>query len=240
MKAMIFAAGLGTRLKPLTQTTPKALVVLQGKPLLQWLIERLMHAGYDEFIVNVHHFSEQVKAFLAKKNNFGIRIEISDESDLLLDTGGGLKKASWFFDDGQPFLVHNVDVLTDLDLTLFRKAHIRSGALVTLAARERETSRYLLMDDDHQLCGWENQKTGERIAVFPDRGTRRMAFSGIHMIDPGLFESLTESGKYSIIPEYLRLAATQKIRIFPHPETAWLDVGKPLDLRKAEEWKDWF
>lgn len=238
MKALIFAAGLGTRLRPLTQTTPKALVMLQGKPLLQWLVERLIRNGYNELIVNVHHFSEQVKTFLAEKNHFGIRIEISDESDRLLDTGGGLKKASWFFDDGEPFLVHNVDVLTDLDLKVFRERHIHSGALATLAAKERETSRYLLMDKNHRLSGWENVRTGEKISVFPERKTVRMAFSGIHMIHPEIFKQIQGTGMFSIIPEYLRLAATRKIMIFPHPETAWLDVGKPEDLKRAEEWKE--
>lgn len=233
MKAMIFAAGLGTRLMPLTSNKPKALVEVRGKPLLQIQIEKLISLGVDEFIVNVHHFADQVVTFLKSHDNFGVRIEVSDESRQLLDTGGGIKQTSWFFDDGKPFLVHNVDVLTDLDIQGMMKRHTDTGALVTLAVRNRSTSRYLLFDDELRLCGWLNDQSGEEIFVHRKENLQRLAFSGIHCLDPAVFKQISENGKFSIINTYLRLAKNNEIKAFIHNDSFWKDVGKPQDLEDA-------
>lgn len=231
---MIFAAGLGTRLLPLTLHKPKALVMLRGKPLLQILLEKLIRQGFSEVIVNVHHFSGQVRQFLNEKKNFGIRIEISDEAEFLLDTGGGIQMASWFFDDGTPFLVHNVDVISDIDLHALANDHIHSGALATLAVRKRQTSRYLMFDNGKTLCGWRNSKTGEQIIARECVNLNDYAFSGIHMMDPRIFGMMTEKGRFSIINTYLRLAEKQSIRAFLHDESQWKDVGRPEDLAAIE------
>lgn len=234
MKAMIFAAGLGTRLMPLTHEKPKALVSLRGKPLLQIVIEKLIRQGFTEVIVNVHHFGEQVQQFLSDHENFGIRIAVSDEQDELLDTGGGILKASWFFDDNRPFLVHNVDVLSDIDLQAMARVHSTSGALATLAVRKRTTTRYLMFDDALRLCGWKNLKTGEQVLARPGHRTSDYAFSGIHMISPEIFKLITEKGRFSIINTYLRLAEKHPIQAYPHDQSVWKDVGKPQDLADVE------
>ncbi|HNW54747.1 MAG TPA: sugar phosphate nucleotidyltransferase, partial [Bacteroidales bacterium] len=161
MKAMIFAAGLGTRLKPYTETMPKALVPVGGVPMLELLLNHLKQNGFSRIIINVHHFAGQVVDFLDRNHNFGLDIAISHEEDLLLDTGGGLKKAAWFFDDQQPFLVQNVDVMSDIDYLEMLRFHTQTQSLVTLAVSERESSRYFLFDNTMQLSGWENVKTGE-------------------------------------------------------------------------------
>ena len=153
MKAMIFAAGLGTRLKPITDSIPKAMVPINGKPLLQLVLEKLKVAGFNEIIVNVHHFPELIIDFLKQNSNFGIRIEISDERDVLLDTGGAIRKAAWFFDDGKPFLVHNVDILSNLNLGDLYHQHLTTNPLATLVVSERDTFRYLLFNGDNRLCG---------------------------------------------------------------------------------------
>lgn len=233
MKAMIFAAGMGTRLYPLTRNKPKALVEVNGRPLLQILIEKLVRGGVTEIIINVHHHADQILEFLKGKDNFHIPISISDESGLLLDTGGGLKKAAWFFDDGKPFLLHNVDVITNLDLGEMHSHHQSSRALATLAVRSRKTSRYLLFDADMRLGGWENVKTGEKIIVEEESQLSGYAFSGIHIVDPALLSMITETGKFSIIDTYLRLAASQIIKGYRHDQSEWMDVGKPPDLERA-------
>ena len=232
MKAMILAAGLGTRMKPLTDNKPKALIEVSGKTLLETVILNLKKYGFDEIIINVHHFGNQIIDFLKQKDNFGIRIEISDETDQLLDTGGGLKKASRFFDDGKPFLVHNVDVITDMDYGAMMKYHIDKKALVTLAVRKRESSRYLLFDKSMQLCGWTNLKTGEVKISLEGRSTEKYAFSGIHIIEPEFFEFLGNEKKFYIIDKYLQLAKTKVIKGYDHSSSFWLDVGKPENLRK--------
>lgn len=235
MKAMIFAAGLGTRLQPLTNSIPKALVPFNNKPLLQHLIEKLVVEGFDKIIINTHHFSEQLIDFINIKKSFGIHISISDETGTLLDTGGGLIKASWFFDDGKPFLVHNVDVVSNIDFSSLLKFHIENIAIATLAVRDRKTSRYLHFDDNNVLSGWENIKTGERLGHFNQEITRRFAFSGIHVIDPKIFKLINEEGKFSIINVYLNLATENKIVGFDHSEDLWMDVGNLTNLKKAEE-----
>jgi len=235
MKAMILAAGLGTRMKPLTDTKPKALIEIEGKTLLEIVITNLVKSGFNEIIVNVHHFADQITDFLKQKNNFDRRIEISDESDELLDTGGGLKKASWFFDDGKPFLVHNVDVLTDMDYSEMMKYHKENNALVTLAVRKRETSRYLLFDNSMQLCGWTNVKTGEVKISVAGKNTGRYAFSGIHIIDPKFFKLIGNKDRFYIINEYLKLAKNQRITGFDHSDSLWFDVGNPESLKMISE-----
>lgn len=230
---MIFAAGLGTRLLPLTSRKPKALIEVNGTPLLQILIEKLIRSGITGIIINVHHYPDQIAEFLKNRKYFGIRIELSDESDLLLDTGGGLKKAAWFFDDGNPFLVHNVDVLTDLNLKELLRYHQSSRALATLAVRSRKSSRYLMFDGEMQLGGWKNIKTGERIIVAKKNQLKNYAFSGIHIIEPELLGMMNETGTFSVIETYLRLAVSNIIKGYLHDHSEWIDVGKPMDLEQA-------
>jgi N-acetyl-alpha-D-muramate 1-phosphate uridylyltransferase len=236
MKAMIFAAGLGTRLKPITDHMPKALVEVNGITLLEHTIRKLQDFGIREILVNVHHFSEQIISFLKNKNNFGIRIEISDESGQLLDTGGGLKKAEWFFHDNEAVLLHNVDVISDIDLESLCQSHVQSNALATLAVRHRDTSRYFLFNDDSRLCGWENRKTGEKkltasftSAVVP------LAFSGIQVISRPFLDLISESGKFSMTDVYLRLSAYHPIFGYIHDYGNWIDLGKAESLAEAED-----
>jgi len=235
MKAMIFAAGLGTRLYPITQTTPKALIKVKNIPLIEIVIRRLMMFGYNELIINIHHHADQIEQFLQSKNDFGIRIAFSDERDKLLDTGGGLKKASWFFDDGKPFLVHNVDVISDIDFGQLMERQIDSKALATLAVKTRPSSRYLLFDHQNCLCGWENTIIGKKIIVRPSAEIQPYAFSGIQVVDPDIFNYISQEGKFSIIDVYLKLAADQIIKSFEHNKSLWLDVGKVESLTKAGE-----
>lgn len=233
---MILAAGLGTRLKPLTNNKPKALIELNGTPLLEVLIRRLKKFGVREIIVNVHHFADQIIDFIKIKNQFDIRIEISREEQLL-DTGGGLKQAAWFFDDGKPFLMHNVDVLTDLDYSAMLGDHLKQKAAVTLAVRERQTSRYFLLDDQQRLCGWESVKDNRKIIVVPADPLKRYSFMGIHIISPQIFNHLNESCAFSIVPAYLDLAAQgTKIYGFTANSCRWMDLGRKehLDIASKE------
>ena len=231
MKAMIFAAGLGTRLRPITETIPKALVEFKGKPLIENVINRLITAGVTELIVNLHHFPEQIKTFVKSKNNFGIRIEFSEEIELL-DTGGGLKKAGWFFNDGNPFILHNVDILSDIDLNLMVETHNQSGVLSTVAVKKRATSRYFIFDQTNLLCGWKSVKENKTImAKEPNGKTQDLAFCGIHVISPQIFPKLTETGKFSIVESYLRLAREgERIAAFRVDENSWQDIGKVSEL----------
>jgi NDP-sugar pyrophosphorylase family protein len=235
MKAMIFAAGMGTRLKPYTETMPKALVPVAGIPMLEILIQHLKKSGIKDIIINVHHFAEQVTEFLEANENFGVNISISHEEEMLLDTGGGLKNAAWFFNDTKPFLVQNVDVLSNLDYKELFNSHVKSAAIATLAVSDRKTSRYFLFDEMMQLCGWENTKTGEVKIVRPEaENLKRLAFSGIHILDPFIFSFMDQAGKFSIVDTYLHLAAAQKITGFEHNPESWVDMGKPEELAKAE------
>ena len=235
MKAMIFAAGLGTRLKPYTQTMPKALVPVAGVPMLEILIRHLQRNGINDILINVHHFAGQVIEFIRQNNNFDANIIISNEEDLLLDTGGGLKKAAWFFNDRQPFLVQNVDVISDVSYSNMLDFHKGNSALATLAVCSRETSRYFLFDEQMQLCGWENTQTAEIRMARPDiQNLTKNAFSGVHIIDPSIFELMDKDGKFSIVDTYLGLAATNKIMGYKHNPDNWVDMGKPQELIKAE------
>ena len=229
MKAMLLAAGLGTRLRPLTDKIPKALVEVNGITLLEHSVNHLKKYRINQVIINVHHFAEQIIGYLGRMNNFGMEITISDESGELLDTGGGLKKAAWFFKEGLPFIVRNVDVLSDLDLNKLVLHHFQKNGLATLVMRERETSRYFLFDEELQLCGWENTKTGEtRITIPVSTGLKQLAFSGIQIIDPKIFDLITETGKFSLTEMYLRLSTEQKIIGYVDRESLWFDAGKKI------------
>ena len=235
MKAMIFAAGLGTRLRPLTDDRPKAMVEIDGMPLLEIVIRRLRHYGYREILVNVHHYAKMIVDFLAEKKNFGIDITVSDETGMVLETGGGLRKAAWFFDD-EPFLVHNVDILTTLNYHDLLAFHQQNNAIATLAIRNRKTSRYLLFDNKNVLSGWKNIKTTEvKMSRGSEENKQSMAFSGIHIIEPKLLKQFTRAGKFSIIDTYLDVAKQEVICGFDHTESIWLDVGKPDALVKGNE-----
>lgn len=237
MKAMIFAAGLGTRLKPLTNDLPKALVEISGKTLLQRCIENLKYQGVSEIVVNVHHYSEQIINFLKKHQHFGINIQISDESDELLETGGGLLKAKSLLNGKESILVINVDILTNLDFSELVEFHKKEKALATLVVRDRQTSRYLLFDKDNQLTGWKNMKTGDiKIARKSSiEQSLSYAFSGIHLIQPELLDLITETGRFSIINLYLRLAENHIIKAFVDEKSDWMDLGKYEQLAQAEE-----
>jgi len=240
MKAMILAAGLGERLRPLTERRPKALVEIGGRTLLEIALERLRAFGIREVIVNVHHLAPMIVEYLAANHDFGMRIEISPEKDLL-DTGGGLKKAAWFFledsgDSGRPFLVHNVDVLSTLDLARLARFHIENNALATLAARDRKTFRYLLFDEHLELCGRRYGREGKDEGVRPCAKPQALAFSGIHVISPRLFALMTEEGAFSIIDCYLRLAAQgERILAFRDDEYYWRDLGRPEHVTQAAQ-----
>ncbi len=241
MKAMIFAAGLGTRLRPLTNDRPKALVEIGGKTMLERVIIKLAQAGFDDITVNIHHFGEKIIEFLEQNNNFGLNINISDERDMLLDTGGGILKARTFLAGEEPFLVHNADILTDIDLRAMYQRHIESGAMATVLVKNRQTSRYFVFDDNYRLQGWINKSTGEtRPPEFIHRkGLHELAFGGIHVISPSIFEPLEEysqgQAKFSITPFYVDECQTHLIKGYVQdtPYT-WLDVGKPETLREAE------
>ena len=227
MKAMILAAGMGSRLKPLTDHIPKALVEINGKSLLQLVIERLKPFAVTEIIINVHHHGQQIVDFVVAHELFGLWIEFSRETELL-DTGGGLKKAAWFFDDGAPFLVHNVDVLSDLDIFEMAKTHRQSGALATVAVRSRQTSRYLLFDEQNRLCGWRSVKDGQEKIVRPGvKSLKPLSFMGIHIISPEIFTFMPAQERFSIIDLYLDLAARGKsIMAYRADECRWIDLGK--------------
>jgi NDP-sugar pyrophosphorylase family protein len=238
MKAMILAAGLGTRLKPLTDTRSKALVELSGRTLLEITLTRLRTFGITEFIINVHHFANQVIAYLKSHNNFGLRIEISRE-EVLLDTGGGLKKAAWFFLEDpknldEPFLLHNVDVISTIDLRAMLQFHTERHPLATLAVQSRDSGRQLLFNNDLQLVGRRAGRDQQPEIVLPSEQLLTLAFSGIHILSPHLLRMLTEEGVFSIIPSYLRLAAqSQKILAFRADQYYWRDLGRPSDLAQA-------
>jgi NDP-sugar pyrophosphorylase family protein len=239
MKAMILAAGLGTRLRPLTSDRPKALVEVAGRTLLEITLSRLKHFGVREVIINVHHFGDMVTEFLKAHENFGLHIEISRE-DVLLDTGGGLKKATWFFlqdgrDSAEPLLLHNVDIISTIDLGHVLQAHRDAGALATLAVQDRVTSRYLLFNDANELCGRRAGRGQPDEIVRSSAALHARAFAGIHVISPQLLTMLTEDGIFSIITSYLRLAAAgEKIQGFAADKYYWRDLGKPDQVVQAD------
>ena len=232
-RAMILAAGLGTRFKPWTDLHPKALALVNGKSLLQRNIEYLQRYGILEVIVNVHHFAGQVIEALHDNRGWGSQIIISDESSEVLETGGGLLKARPLLQDA-PFVLMNVDILTDMDLGAMIDDHFTHAPLATLAVTDRTTSRYFLFSDDNELCGWRNTQTGqERMARPAGPNLRQKAFSGIHVIDPAIFGLIGMEGKFSMVDVYLDLAANQSIRGFDHSHSKLIDVGKPAAAQEA-------
>ncbi len=244
MRAMILAAGLGTRLRPLTNDRPKALVEVAGRTLLEITLLRLREFGIRDVIINVHHFGEKVVDYLEVNKDFGMRIEISRE-ETLLDTGGGLKKAAHFFlgdpaTSDQPFIIHNVDVITTINLEEMVKFHIEHRALATLAVQDRKTSRYLLFDRELQLCGRRTGQDGIPEPHRPCPDPQALAFTGIHIISPRIFSLMTEEGAFSIIDSYLRLAAQgENIVAFRADKYYWRDLGRPENLAQAaQDWKD--
>ena len=234
-QAMIFAAGLGTRLRPLTDTMPKALVRVGGEPLLHRVIMNLKSAGFERIVVNVHHFAEQIIDYLKTNDNFGLDIRISDESDALLDTGGGIRKAAPLFDPSSPILIHNVDILHNVDLSTFYESAISHDA--TLMVSKRQTSRYLIFNDDMRLRAWINTKTGE-VKPQPSQSTEglRAAFSGLHVFSPRLFPLMAEwPDKFGIIDFYLDACHKADIRGIINTDLRLLDVGKLDSLSEAEQ-----
>ncbi|MGA3315705.1 MAG: nucleotidyltransferase family protein [Candidatus Korobacteraceae bacterium] len=240
MKAMVLAAGLGTRLRPLTDDRPKALVEVAGRTMLEIALARLRAFGIREVIVNVHHFAGMVVEYLKANDNFGMRIEVSRE-EVLLDTGGGLKNAAHFFledssDSEAPFLVHNVDVISTIDLGRMVQFHLENRALATLGVQARESSRYLLFDQQLQLCGRRSGGDGEIELVRPAPRLQALAFCGVHVISPHLFAKMTEAGAFSIIDCYLRLAGREeKILAFRADEYDWRDLGTPEKVMQAAQ-----
>jgi NDP-sugar pyrophosphorylase family protein len=237
MKAMILAAGLGTRLKPLTDSKPKALVPLAGKPILFYIIEKLISASINQIIINIHHFPEAIIDYVEQNKNFGIEIVFSRE-ETLLDTGGGVKKVSWFFDDGQPFIVHNVDVLSGIDLRKLMAYHNQKESLATLAVRQRKTSRYLLFNQENRLIGWQSLETGKKeIVGVTNQKTQNLSFMGIHILSPEIFPLLPDENIFSIIKGYLDLANKgHHIIGLRNDEDFWIDLGRKENLQQAEEY----
>lgn len=237
MKAMILAAGMGTRLHPITLTKPKALVEVNGTPMLEIVIRRLIKYGFKDVIINVHHFADQIIDFLKSNRNFNISVTISDETDLLLDTGGGLLKAKDFLCDDHPFLVHNVDILTDFNLMDLYNFHIQNQSLATLAVKDRSTSRSFLINAKHELCGWKNNQTGKTIiAKGVENELSPIAFSCVHVMSPEIFDFITETGVFSITDTYLRLASNHRILTWSHNQSMWFDLGRTANLKEAEQY----
>ncbi len=240
MNALILAAGLGTRLGELTSDRPKALVEVCGRTMLEHQLRRLSAAGFDRFVINIHHFAPKVKAFLEEHGNFGLDITLSDESDLLLDTGGGIRKAMHLFDNDLPVLVHNVDIFSNTDLKALYRGHMESGADATLVVASRSTSRYLYFDSDGMLRGWSNEKTGQVRSPYPgfDKTVYDpRAFQGIHVVSRPLLPLLDEipEPKFSITDFYVDNAARLRLRSVLSDCNEWVDAGKPETLDRAAQ-----
>ncbi len=241
---MILAAGLGTRLKPFTDKHPKALALVNGKSLLERNIQYLQGFGIKDVLMNVHHFAEQISEAIKKNNGWGSNIIISDETDVVLETGGGLKKAAWYFAGEENFVMMNADVLTDLGLNKMISFHMQQNPLATIATTARETSRYFLFDENNILRGWKNVNTGEERLhpqplpiPIPFGGEGRLtpkAFSGIHVMNSKIFSLMKQEGKFSMVDMYLDLAKYHRIISFDHSGGKFIDVGKPESIAKAE------
>jgi len=233
-RAMLLCAGYGTRLKPWTDKHPKALAIVNNKPLLQRNVEYLASFGITDIIINLHHFADQIRDAVKEANGWGTKISFSDETDAILETGGGLKRAASFFDTEESLVLMNVDILTDLDLHKMIDQHNKMKPLATLATTNRGTSRYFLFDEDDTLCGWRNTKTGEEKISRETKGLIQKAFSGIHIISPDIFSLMKQEGKFSMVDVYLDLAQTHTIKSFDHSDSKFIDVGKPESILKAE------
>lgn len=234
MKAMIMAAGMGTRLKPLTDDKPKALVTVGGHTMLDNCLAYLKKYGITDIVINVHHFAEQLYDYAKLKEKEGFKIQISDESEQLMDTGGALVKAAPLLGK-EPFIMMAVDILTNLNLQDFIDYHRTSGNLVSLAVKDRKTSRSLMLDKNNNLCGWRHNETGEIKKVNNNEVVSYRGFSVIHMIDPKIFELITEQGPFPIIDMYLRLAKTEKFGGFDHSQDTWMEFGRVENIREAEQ-----
>lgn len=236
MKAFILAAGIGSRLSPLTDDIPKAMVPVAGKPMILHLLERLAGFGITEFVVNLHHHAGKLQAYLESLKLPGVSIMFSHERDTLLDTGGALKRAAHFFAGSSPLLIHNVDVQTSLAPGTLLTTHSQRDALATLAVRKRESSRYLLFDSEMRLCGWKNVKTGEKIIVNePEEELSPLAFSGVQIVSPELFEHFPSANRFSLIELYLSAASTGRITGYIHDEDEWHDLGTPESIRMIDD-----
>lgn len=234
MKAMIFAAGLGTRLKPFTDHSPKALAEVNGKTLLEHNVRFLQKHGIYDVIINVHHFPELIKSAILDNDGFGSEISISDETDMLLETGGGLKKAAHFFEGETAFVVINVDILTNLDLTKMIQYHSSNSAAATLAVMNRESSRQLLFDESMNLCGWVNNNTGEQRIARQVPLSAPYSFSGIQILSPAILLDMPFEGKFSLIDLYLYHASKNTLKGYDHTGNLFIDVGKPGSVEQAE------
>jgi MurNAc alpha-1-phosphate uridylyltransferase len=234
MKAMILAAGLGTRFKPWTDLHPKALALVNGKTLLERNLLYLQSFGIKDVLVNVHHFAEQIKHAIIVNDGWGSNITISDETNEVLETGGGLKKAAAYFDEGA-FVLMNVDILTDLDLKKMISFHEKNKPLATLAVMDRKSSRYFLFDQNELLCGWRNTKSGEEIISVQGSSLKEKAFTCVHIISPEIFPLMHLQGKFSIVDVYLKLAAAHTILGFDHSGSKMVDVGRPEAVQVAEK-----
>lgn len=226
LKAMILAAGTGTRLRPLTDNKPKALIEVNNIAMLEHQINYLMFYGVNEIIINIHHFGEQIKNFINQKK-FNIRIEFSDELDQLLDTGGGLKKASWFFDDGKPFFLLGADIYTDLNLTDLLDYHKKFNPIATVAVKKRNSTRDFMIDENNILCGWRNNLTGEEI--FSRKSDNRLTnygFSVIHVINPDIFNLIEETEPFTMTSLYMRLVKNNIVMAYPHNQDEWFEFGR--------------
>ena len=232
---MLLAAGLGTRLKPFTNQYPKALATVNGKSLLQRNILYLQQAGIKKVVVNVHHFASQIINAMEENNGWGSEIIISDETDAVLETGGGLKKAATHLQHYKNFVLMNTDVLTDMNLNNMISFHETKNVLATLAVTQRKTSRYFLFDENDNLCGWKNIKTGEKKpAQLLEENLREKAFSGIHVINSEIFSLMQRNGKFSMVDVYLDLMDNYNIKCFDHSDSNFIDVGKPESIAEAE------
>ena len=232
---MIFAAGLGTRLRPLTDTMPKAMIDINGRPVIEHVARRLIDAGATRLIINVHHYGGMIEKHVRDNDSFGVEVLFSDESDLLRETGGGLAHAAGLFRRDAPFLLHNADVISDIDLRALYSQHLERAPLATLVMMDRPSSRYLVIDQEGVFCGWGNSATGvERLAREPVGEARRPGFCGIHVISPEIFDTIEESGVFSIITLYMRLATEgARIEAFRADGAQWIDIGSPEQLARA-------
>lgn len=235
MKAMILAAGLGTRLKPWTDKHPKALALVNGKSLLERNVKYLQQFEIRDVIVNVHHFAEQIIEAIEKNKGWGSKVSISDETNAVLETGGGLKKTGSFFQDEENFVLINIDVLTDLPLDKMIAFHLSNNALATLATTSRKTSRYFLFNENDELCGWRNVETGAEKIVRASNVLQQKAFTGIHVINRKIFSLMKQEEKFSMVDVYLEAAKTEIIKSFDHSQSKFIDVGKPQSITEAEK-----
>ena len=235
MKAMIFAAGLGTRFKPWTDEHPKALAIINGKSLLQRNIEYLQRYGIHDVVVNVHHFPDQVIEAIEQNHGWGSNIIISDERNEVLETGGGLLKAAPLLQSGEPFITLNADILTDLNIHELLAFHQQQKSLISFGISDRTTSRYFLFDDHNRLCGWRNVQSGEEKISIPANPLFQKAYSCVVVFEPTIFELIPQRGKFSLTETYLSLAAEHLIAGYEHTGDKWIDVGKPASVAIAEE-----